>query len=101
MDQRVHPIGGRLAVDLLEAEAWDECHEAYQAYMQASRIHSRCLRDLLEDQAGVGSPGAAEAGDRARRLLVEWLGKCEAVSQELAWGRAAPGIQDASARISA
>lgn len=86
MDQRSQPVGGGVAADLLEAEAWEGCHEAYQAYLLASRVHSRCLRDALEGRVAVGSVGVAEAGTLARELLIEWLSKCEAVSQELAWG---------------
>ena len=87
MDQRSQPVGGDLAVDLLAAEAWEECHEAYQAYLLASRVHSRCLRDTLEGSGATGPAGVVEAGTLARELLIEWLRKCEAVSQELAWGQ--------------
>lgn len=88
MDQRSQSVSGLVVADLLEAEAWQGCRDAYRAYLLASRVHSRCLRDALEGNAAVGSVGVAEAGTLARELLIEWLSKCEAVSQELAWAEA-------------
>ena len=93
MDHRLHPIAGELAGDLLHADAWGDCHEAYRAYSEASRIHSRCLRAALEGGAVAGVGDAADAGALARELLIEWLAKCEAVSQQLAG--ASPAHDDA------
>ena len=101
MDHRSHRVVADIG-DLLHAEAWEGCHEAYRAYSEASRIHSRCLRAALEGDAVAGSAGAAEAGALARELLIEWLAKCEAVSEQLAWQSVGhDDAHDESARISA
>jgi hypothetical protein len=84
MKQRLQPESCVGEVDLLGADAWQECREAYWAYLAASRRHSRSLHDALAGDAVAGSAGAAEAGTVARELLVAWLAKCEAVAHELA-----------------